>query len=157
MGALMGRHAAAWMNDAWYRRAWFAFPQAFAVLLIGFLFTWSRAPDPPTAPMGWAHPSDNKARLAALNTLWQQAKTDPAAETLLLAKANAGDAFAQFFMGNLLDPTLDRAKASAERTKQAEDWYRKSAEQNFALAEADIGFLLAYPPFRRTGGLRRGL
>ena len=143
----MGRHGSAWMTDAWYRRAWFIWPQTVALLLIGLVFASSPPPAPPMIPPGWVHPADNKGKMSALSVLFQQAKTSPASEALLLNKANGGDAFAQFFMGNLFDPTLDRAKASLERTKQCEEWYRKSAEQNFALAQADLGNLLAYSRF----------
>ena len=142
---ILARHGIAWMADPWYRRAWIAAPQMFAVVLVGLMFVAPRAPSPPSVAATWVHPADFKSKLNTLAMLRNEAKTSSAAEASLLRLAESGDAAAQFFVGNSLDPTLDRAKASPERTRKALEWYRKAARQGMALAQADTGFLLAHP------------
>ncbi len=145
--SLFGQHGAAWMSDAWYRRAWFVGPQAAGLFLMAVMAGVSAPPPMPPMSVGWAHRPDGKARFEAMRTLSTQAKTSPAAEALLKEKAVAGDPMAAFFMGVLSDPTIERATATAERTKTAEDWYRKAAEQNLSMAQANLGNLLAYERF----------
>ncbi len=89
-----------------------------------------------------------KTQVEALTALREQAKSDPAAEALLRQRAENGEAAAAFFMGTLFDPTIDRPKASPERTKQSIDWYRRAADQNIPIAQANLGLLLAHgnPP-----------
>src|SRR6266849_10096046 len=58
MKRLVGRtaalHVAFWQYDPWYRRAWFVWPQATAILLAGWLFG-----DRVAQPIGrWAKPAD---------------------------------------------------------------------------------------------------
>ena len=142
---LLARHGIAWMADPWYRRAWIAGPQMLAIALIGFLFIAPRAPSQPRTQATWVHPADFKSRLNILAMLRNEAKTNPAAEASLLRMAEGGDAAAQFLVANSYDPTLDRAKASTERTKKALEWYRQAARQGMALAQADLGFLLSHP------------
>ena len=150
MGAntsLLGRHGTAWMADTWYRRAWFIGPQAAGLLAIAIIVGMgSPAPPPPTSAT-WVHQSDDKARFETMRALSAQAKTSPAAEALLKDKASTGDPIAAFFMGTLTDPTIERTTANAERTKTTEAWYRKAAEQNLLIAQADLGNLLAYGRF----------
>ncbi len=144
---LLGRHGAAWMSDAWYRRAWFVGPQAAGLLVIMVVAGVSPPPPVPPPQAGWAHQTDGKARFEAMRTLSIQAKTNAAAGALLKEKATAGDSIAAFFMGVLTDPTIERVTATAERTKTTEDWYRKAAEQNLPIAQADLGNLLAHERF----------
>ena len=144
---LLGRHGTAWMGDAWYRRAWFVGPQALAILIVTVIAGMESPPPLPPPSAGWAHHNNAKARFEAMRTLSTQAKTSQAAEALLKEKASAGDPMAAFFMGVMTDPTIERATATAERTKTTEGWYRKAAEQNLPIAQADLGHLLAYERF----------
>jgi TPR repeat protein len=60
---------------------------------------------------------------------------DPA----ILAKANAGDANAQFNIGVL----YDNGQGVAQDYKQAAAWYRKAAEQGRAEAQLNLGVMYA--------------
>ena len=142
--SLLMRHGAAWMDDKWYRRAFFIGPQALGLFAIVVLLAWDPPPVEPAGVAHWIHPIDMKGRIEQMNVLRNQARTDTKAETLLNEKAQEGDAIAQFFMGTLNDPTIDRSKASAERTTMAVAWYRKAAEQNMVQAQANLGFILAH-------------
>jgi TPR repeat protein len=146
-GSLLVRHGVAWNNDATYRRAWMFGPQAAGLLVIGYLFTANVPPNAPPSPPGWVHPIDNRVRYDSMKTLAEQAKKDPASKALLELKANNGDLFAQFFMGILADPTIDRANGSAERLKTAQDWYRKAADQGLPIVQSNLGNLLAHERF----------
>jgi TPR repeat protein len=145
--SLLERHASAWMHDKWYSRAWLIWPQLIALVLIAYMFTRQQIPEAPPVQADWVHPTDMKARMAAVATLRDQAKTDTKAEALLLQRAGAGDPVAQYAAATLFDPILDRPKASLERTKEAIAWYRKAAEHNFPPAQSNLGLLLAYEQF----------
>ena len=139
---LLARHGRAFTNDPWYRRAWLIFPQAAALLTIGWLFTREAAP-PPAMDGPWAHPIRNSAAAAALAGLRNRARTDPTARELLLTRANAGEAAAQFYMATLTDPMFNSATATPERTRDALEWYRKAAAQNLPAAMTNLGILLS--------------
>jgi TPR repeat protein len=54
VGQTAALHIAFWQYDPWYRRAWFVWPQAAAILLAGWLLT-----DRGAVPIGkWAKPAD---------------------------------------------------------------------------------------------------
>ena len=48
---ILSSHAALWQTDRWYRRAWYIWPQAISLLLIGWLFVGVLL-----KPMPWAAP-----------------------------------------------------------------------------------------------------
>ena len=132
------------MGDRWYRRAWFVSPFA-ATLLAGTLLTTQLGrPVAPPIPPGWVHPSNNQMLGKALATLRDQARIDPEALQLLRKRADEGQAIAQFYMGTLFDPMIDRQHASPERTSEAIAWYRKAADQRILPAAGNLGGLLAY-------------
>lgn len=144
MNGLLARHASAWMADRWYRRAWFVWPFA-ATLLAGSMLTVNLGrPLAPPMPPGWVHPTNDQMLGKALAILRDQARTDAGALKLLQKRADDGQAIAQFYMGTLFDPTIDKLHASAERTSEAIGWYRKSADQHNMTAAGNLGGLLAY-------------
>ena len=49
--SILSSHAASWHSDKWYRRAWYIWPQAISLLLIGWLFAGVLI-----KPMPWAAP-----------------------------------------------------------------------------------------------------
>ena len=140
---LLARHGRAFVADPWYRRAWLFGPQAAALLTIGWLFTSEPPPSLPVIEGPWAHPIRNPAAAAALAGLRDRARTDPTARELLLTRAKAGEAGAQFYMATLSDPMLNPAAATEERTRDALEWYRKAAAQNLPAAMTNLGNLIS--------------
>ena len=104
----------------------------------------SGRPVAPPMPPGWVHPNNDQVLGRVLATLRDQARTDPEALKLLRKRADEGQSVAQFYMGTLFDPTIDRPHASPERTSEAIAWYRKAADQRIMSAAGNLGGLLAY-------------
>ena len=50
--SILSSHAGSWHSDKWYRRAWYAWPQAISLLLVGWLFV-----GPLLKPIPWAQPN----------------------------------------------------------------------------------------------------
>jgi len=56
--SILSSHAGSWHGDKWYRRAWYIWPQAISLLLVGGLFAgtllkpipWAQPQAPPAAP-----------------------------------------------------------------------------------------------------------
>ena len=49
--SILSSHAASWYSDKWYRRAWYIWPQAISLLLVGWLFAGALL-----KPIPWAQP-----------------------------------------------------------------------------------------------------
>jgi tetratricopeptide (TPR) repeat protein len=49
--SILSSHAASWHSDKWYRRAWYVWPQAISLLLVGWLFAGALI-----KPIPWAQP-----------------------------------------------------------------------------------------------------
>jgi TPR repeat protein len=59
MGRTAALHIAFWQYDPWYRRAWFVWPQAAAILLASWLVVGPAGPQSSAPPLGnWAKPAD---------------------------------------------------------------------------------------------------
>lgn len=69
-------------------------------------------------------------------------KGDASAEKTLERWGSTGSSVAATLLGNLYDPTFNKAKASVERTREAVRWYRIAADRNVPVAESDLGLLL---------------
>jgi TPR repeat protein len=143
------RHANAYMADPLYRIAWLAFPLSAAAILIAHLL--QPAPDILNVPADqgpWAHRSNVPPQLAILEGLFRKAmQSDLAAENQLRQEASRGSALAQTLMGNLYDPNLNKGSASEARTREAIEWYRKAALQDYVIAESNLGVMLAHDRF----------
>ena len=50
--SILFSHAGSWHSDKWYRRAWYVWPQAISLLLVGWLFA-----GPLLKPIPWAPPT----------------------------------------------------------------------------------------------------
>jgi TPR repeat protein len=74
-----------------------------------------------------------------LETLRDQAVSDPGALKALTDRANAGDVAAQYYMGTLYDPSLPGVHYSAKDGPTAVSWYRKAADQGYPIAQLRIG------------------
>ena len=63
--SILSSHAASWHSDKWYRRAWYIWPQAISLLLVGWLFAGAllklAEPEKPPEPP-WAEPEKPPAR-----------------------------------------------------------------------------------------------
>jgi hypothetical protein len=81
--SIRSSHAASWHSDKWYRRAWYIWPQAISLLLVGWLFAgallqpvpWAQpktqapsgAKAPPTAPWEQPSPGDTDEIICSLD------------------------------------------------------------------------------------------
>jgi uncharacterized protein len=148
-------------NDRFYRAGLAAAPISLtiAVAAIVALLEWSPpAPLPlpavPTAPptsSGHAQsgtpapPSSSQSQPPApaeppvdFTALRDRATTDTAAFNNLRARAEAGNASAQFYIANLYDPTLRDIKFE-KNAATAAGWYRKAADQGEAASQFNVG------------------
>lgn len=73
--------------------------------------------------------------------LYLTAPSDPNAFAALSARANAGDATAQFDLATLLDSNLLTHETTVKKNDAAAfHWYQSAANAGFALAENNLGF-----------------
>ena len=138
--ALIGRHAALWQGDPWYRLAWLVWPQLASLLCAGWVLIGasSSAPVHETAT-SWAKPVSLQAQAAQTDALRNQSETDPQAFDRLRQLANGGDAMAQFSMATLYDPDFNVSKLTQPDINTALTWYEKAAEHGNANAEEVLG------------------
>ena len=98
--SILSSHAASWHGDKWYRRAWYIWPQAISLLLVGWLFAGALVkPIPWAQPKTQAPPAAKAAPMAppAAPPTAPQRQTSPQADSdeaicLLSNSANAFNA-----------------------------------------------------------------
>lgn len=61
------------------------------------------------------------------------------AEHCFRAAANGGDAVAQYWLGKMYDERKVKEQNENRCRQKARNWYRQSAEQNFADAQLELG------------------
>ena len=71
--SILSSHAASWHSDKWYRRAWYIWPQAISLLLVGWLFAG--------APIPWAQPKTQAPPAAKARPPAPQQQTSPQADS----------------------------------------------------------------------------
>jgi hypothetical protein len=123
--AWLAAHGRLWYDDKWYRLAWMLWPQAFAVLLV--LWLWAM-PSKPTE-LHWAKPLDPAARAAELLKLRDTAKSSQPAMDRLGRDAVGGEMPAQFFLATLYDPAFKLSTITQPDIGKAVDWYSRAASQ----------------------------
>jgi uncharacterized protein len=135
---LAAAHGALWSGDPWYRRSWFIWPLAMALLAAGWL-TFHGAPAGPDSQAPWAVPAQEALSPNDMDMLRDSAKTDVAAFERLKTLAASGDRNAQFSLGTLYDPYANFSKLTNPDVNQAIAWYTKAAEQGQAVAQFNLG------------------
>ncbi len=137
---LAAAHGALWSGDPWYRRSWFIWPLAMALLAAGWL-TFHGAPAGKDSHAPWAVPAQEALSPHDMDMLRDSAKTDVAAFERLKTLAASGDKNAQFSLGTLYDPQFNFSKLTNPDVNQAIAWYTKAAEQGQMVAQNNLGNL----------------
>jgi TPR repeat protein len=140
-------------RDPLYRVALAAAPIALAVALLAATVSaiWTPAtplpppavpatPAPPQAPASPAAPPQAPAPRVDYQALRDRAVNDAAARSDLLARADTGDAEAQFWAATLYDPLLPDVRFAKDGAV-AVQWYAKSAAQGDMSSENNLGGL----------------
>jgi TPR repeat protein len=135
-------------RDPLYRVALAAAPLAFAVALLAATVSavWTPATPlpPPAVPAPPAAPPQAPAPPAAPRVDYQalrdRAVSDAAARSDLLARADTGDAEAQFWAATLYDPLLPDVRFAKDGAVAAQ-WYAKSAAQGDMSSQNNLGGL----------------
>lgn len=142
MQKLAAVHGMLWDSDPWYRRSWFAWPQAASLLAAGWLIFHS----PLTRPVSeapWApeqqEPAEQQTSAKDMDALRNRAASDPAEFDKLKATAAQGNSFAQFSLATLYDPEFHLSKLVAPDANVALSWYMKAAQQGHSVAQFDVG------------------
>lgn len=140
-------------RDPLYRVALAAAPIALAVALLAATVSaiWTPATPlpppavpapaaPPQAPASPAAPPQAPAPRVDYQALRDRAVSDAAARSDLLARADTGDAEAQFWAATLYDPLLPDVRFAKDGAVAAQ-WYAKSAAQGDMSSENNLGGL----------------
>src|SRR5262249_34824824 len=103
--SILFSHAASWHSDKWYRRAWYIWPQAISLLLVGWLFAGALI-----KPIPWAQPKPQAPTTAKPNPPAQptppQKPPDPQRDETTCVQGNLPDTLAA--CGRLIDKGLVR-------------------------------------------------
>ena len=142
----LAAHGKLWYDDKWYRRAWIIWPQAFAAVLV--LWLWAMPSSQNSAH--WAKPIDSNARYQQLYTLRESGKSNQADMDTLERDARGGDMDAQFFVGTLYDPDLRLSKITRPDFEKTADWYGKAAAQGHQLALNNLAIAYSSGRFTRV-------
>jgi TPR repeat protein len=97
------------------------------------------APSSPAAPAQPQPPAGAAPSVAQLEALRDRAVSDFPALIALRQQADAGNPAAEFYMATLYDPTLTQFPFANKDIATSLDWYRKSAEHGFAMAQQTMG------------------
>ena len=137
---LVVAHGMLWDADPWYRRSWFAWPQAVSLLAAGWLVLhWSFAQ--PTSEAPWAPPQHAEEQKGGTDiwALRDSAKTNAADFEKLKSRAANGESAAEFALGTLYDPVFNFSRLVASDVNVALSWYRQSAAQGNIDADRVLG------------------
>ena len=137
---LVVAHGMLWDADPWYRRSWFAWPQAVSLLAAGWLVLhWSFAQ--PTSEAPWAPPQHAEEQKDGTDilALRHSAMTNAADFEKLKSRAANGKSAAEFVLGTFYDPIFNFSKLVASDVNVALSWYRKSAAQGNVDADRVLG------------------
>ena len=90
--SILSSHAASWHSDKWYRRAWYIWPQAISLLLVGWLFAGALL-----KPIPWAQPKTQapptaKAEPPAQPTAPQRQPSPQRDDETICSQGNSHDA-----------------------------------------------------------------
>jgi TPR repeat protein len=130
-------------NDRLYRISLVAAPIALVVAVTAgtLSIAWRPAPPlpPPAVPVQPPAPTP-PSQTVDLEDLRDRAESDATALGDLNARANSGNAEAQFYLATLYDPTMPSVRF-AKNGVAAAQWYGKAAAQSYAYAETNLGWL----------------